>query len=163
MLDGTAGKVVEAAGTYSLNPFGATDMSFEYQFNVTAGVVEHLSGASFKGYMTDVVQVTGVGPLGVAGTVAADGVDRTTSGTVVKWNYTSTGVGPGGSSYMLIVNTNVTDFGPGSLGLLDGGSAQFTGFAPAPEPASMILFLGTLAGLAAWSIHRRFKVQRAAF
>jgi hypothetical protein len=171
MLDGTAGTVAQSAGYYSLNPFGAKDMSFEYQFSVTSGIVEHLSGASFLGYKTDVVQAIGAGPLGVAGTGGADSVTRTISGgNVVTWNYTTTGIGPGGVSYTLIVNTDATMLGLGSLGLLDGGSAQFAGFSPAadpapdpaPEPASMILFLGTLAGLGGGAVYRRFRFRRGA-
>jgi hypothetical protein len=161
MLDGTSGTVVESVGNYSQNPFGAKDMSFEYQFNVSSGVVEHISGASFSGFQTDVAQVMGTGPLGLAGNVGIDHASRTAPpGRVVEWNYSANGVGPGGISYILMVNTDALDFGTGTLGLLDGGGAQFLGYAPAsptPEPASFILFGGTLIGVVCGAICRRSK------
>ena len=56
------GFVEEVVGTSAFNPYGASALTFEYQFKVTGGVagdIAFLTGANFQGVSTDVSQYAG--------------------------------------------------------------------------------------------------------
>src|SRR5207249_3312171 len=85
--------------------------------------------------------------------------DRTVVGNVVGFSYNppvSANIQPGQTSYVLVIGTDATNFGPGNASVIDGGVTTVASFAPVgpaaavPEPASLLLFGGglvTLAGL----------------
>ena len=55
---------------------------------------------------------------------------------------------------MLIIKTDAQSFGAGNISLLDSGTANVAGYAPNPEPASLVLFGSCFAGLCGMSLLR---------
>lgn len=143
--DGTSGTVAEIVIADSANPFGAGDITFIYQVQVTAGPgIEHLTGFDYAGFATD-VQSGGAGSGGsiIAGGVAPFDVNRAATGSVVSFNFIAPGVTPilpGSWSEALIIATDATTYKPGTIGIIDGSAAGLLGYAPAvPEPATLSL------------------------
>jgi hypothetical protein len=109
--------------------------------------------------VTDVQQAAGSGPFGV-GTDASFNVTRSADGSAVGFNFNPEAA-PGTTSFALVINTNAPGFTTGTIGMIDGGGQTLPGFAPAPEPASMILFSTTFACLGGGALIRRFKSRKA--
>jgi hypothetical protein len=145
------------------NPFGLVGaLDFAIQVQVTGGGLDgdthRVSTDSFRGFLTDVSQlVIGAGNLYfVPGGKAALTADRPTAG-VVGFNMDTMFVGD--VSNLLIVQTNALSYTAGKIHVIDGGTADISGFAPisTPEPASIVLF-GTFLGMAGCRVvYRRFK------
>lgn len=155
LSSGTVEELVVADG---LNPFGAGDLSFIYQVDVAGGDVGRLTGSDFKGWLTDVAVSPGILPLD-PGAFIPSTADRTADGSVVGFNF-ATHLVTGQESLALIIRTNATLFGAGSIGVIDGGGTTLVGFAPSPEPAFAGLMLGGLfaAGL---FLTRRFRASQS--
>jgi hypothetical protein len=160
---GDAGTVAESVGQFSANPFGANDMTFLYQFNVTSGVIQTITGADFSGFSLDVATSPGTLPLGL-GTVAPVSASLDAAGRVVSFYFGTTGVLPGQMSYTLVVNTNATNYTNGVLSLQDGGAGSFPGFQPAaaPEFGSASLMGLMLVGFGGIYGLRRFRMPAMA-
>ena len=157
-IDGDSGQVGASVGTWSLNPFGANDLTFVYQVFVNTGDVARVTGSNFSGFSLDVEQA----PFG-SSTNAAVTADLNTLG-VVGFNFTpplSNELTAGQETYLLIVNTNATAFNPGIISVIDGATATVDGFetttAATPEPSTLSL-LGT--GLLAVGAGLRRKMRR---
>ena len=152
------GTVRELVVADTLNPFGSGDLTFIYQVSDATGDVGRLTGSSFAGWLTDVSVFTGHPPL-VAGSASPITIDRTIgAGDVVGFNF-SPKLFPGDTSLALLIRTNATTFGAGSIGVIDGGGTTLVGFAPAPEPAYAGLLLGGLFGLGLL-VARRFQAKQ---
>ncbi len=141
LATGTVREIVVAdAG----NPFGAGKRSFVYQFRDTTGDVGRITGSFFT-----------------SGTAMPSTIDRSGAGDVVGFNFIPPVTPDGGSSdtsFELIIRTNATNFGPGSIGIIDGGGQTLAGFAPTPttavpEPAPIVLLGLGAAGM--WTYGRK--------
>ena len=152
--------------------------------NIGSDIVEHVTASSFANVVADVgVQIIqpgcialGVNPTCVisdAGAVltpftpAAGGVQTGPTavhrsggiGSVVSFDF-GTALNPGDVSDLLVIETNATTFGSGTLGFIDGSGASGTGFAPTPEPRLAGLAAMGLLGVVAFFVRRR-KAQTA--
>jgi len=141
---GTTGEVLELVVADNTNPYGAGDMSFIYQVQITGGghpAVVTLSGYDYTGWQTDVQAGCEVGDalLPCAGSTMPVNVTRTADGSSVNFNFTPE-LGAGMWSYSLIIATDATSIVPGSIGVQDGGGTTANGYAPGvPEPATLSL------------------------
>jgi hypothetical protein len=145
-----SGKVEEWVGNFTGNPLKG--LTFVYQFTVSGGVIEHISGSSFSGFLVDVgdsktCDFASGSCLAATGNKGPVSANRTGDGAVVEFNFLPE-VTKGDRSFELLVNTNATAYIPGSIGLIDGGGQTLDGFAPAPEPGTLTLFGSGLIGLA---------------
>ena len=161
---GDVGTVEEViANNWTNNPFGASDLTFVYQITVTSGNIDRLTTESFAvpGISIDVAQSS----QGLFGppypTTQATSASLTSDGTTLGFGFPlPDGLKPGNNSYLLIVNTNLTNYEPGVFSLQDGQTQNFQGFVPSatPEPSTLSL-LGT--GLLAVGAGLRRKMRRA--
>ena len=61
---------------------------------------------------------------------------------------------PGNSSNTVVIRTNATQFGPGTINFIDSATANVVGFGPlVPEPQSLLLLAAGIPFLAG----RRFR------
>jgi hypothetical protein len=149
------------SGTYMESVYREStgSLSFVYQLaNTGPDPLERMTGSAYGGFTTDVSFVAGSGsrdPLFA---------DRTsTPGDAVGFHYTDgDNILPGERSDLLIVRTDATFFGGGTITFQDGGVAEVAGLAPAPapEPASLTLALVGLPGVGLY-LWRRRRTRRA--
>jgi hypothetical protein len=143
------------------NPFGAGFLTFVYQVTLTSGTtatgaeqtLERVTASSMGTFSTDVANSA------VLTQISAATADRTANGTVVGFNFIppGTAIPIGGTSALLIINTNAPLFVPGTLTVQDGLTANMRGFSPTltPEPSSLaIAGLGAL-GFVGYGLRRR--------
>ena len=153
--------------------------------NIGTDIIEHVTTSSFANVTTDVgVQIPqlgcaalGVNPTCVISDLGAimtpftpgvgglqqvpDAVHRSGGvGSVISFDFTATSMNPGDVSDLLVIETNATAFGSGTLGFIDGSGASGTGFAPTPEPRLAGLAAMGLLGVVAFFVRRR-KAQTA--
>jgi len=157
LATGTAREIVVAdAGNAGL-------LSFAYQFRVATGDVGRITGSSFALFLTDVGVNLPIAPFFTSGTAMPSTIDRSSGvGDVIGFNFippVTPDSGSADTSFDLIIRTNATTFGAGSIGIIDGGGQTLTGFAPTgpstqvPEPASIVLLGLGAAGM--WGFGRK--------
>jgi hypothetical protein len=149
------GFVREMVGHYN----GSANLAFLYQFSVTPGGIGGVSRLAVSNYGTF---LTSVFQSALGGTRQQNSVDRSVSGAVIGANYDPEV--SGSTVFALLIDTNAPNFQPGSIGLLDAGTADIAGFAPTvntPEPASMMIFSASLLGLGGINLSRRFRARKA--
>jgi hypothetical protein len=157
------GSVTEWVVADSTNPFGAGDLDFIYQVtSLTVGDASKLTLSNYSSLTTFVGD--GVGATcavctgDVAGTVAPSGSVINNGAGGVSFNY-PTVISPGGSSYLMYIQTSASAYVAGNIAVIDNTTANLSGFAAAPEPGSVGLLLGGLFGLGLF-VTRRFRAQK---
>lgn len=133
-------------------PEDGMNLNFYYQFSNNGGEDDTLSAISrmtaggFGDWATDVSQSsTSFGDF-VAGTVAANTVDRGGTG-VVGFNFTPGGVMPGESTNVMEIRTSATDYTSNWMAVIDGTAGFGPAFAPTaaiPEPETYAMMLAGL-------------------
>ena len=117
-----------------------------------------ITSSSFASFLTDVGLNLPLAPFFSRGTATPQITTRSPgNGDVVGFDFIPSIVPDGGStdtSVALIIRTDAHALAVGSIGVIDGGGATLFGFAPIPEPASLVLVsLGT-AGIFAYGRKR---------
>jgi hypothetical protein len=136
---------------------GTGDLDFIYQLAETTGTSEQVSVQNFSSVTTDVGYLTS--GYGAAGTLAPGSITNVPGG-VIDFNFDPAGVGPGKTTYDLVVKTNATSYIPGMIEIQDGSQAFVVGYGPTPEPGSVGLLLGGLFGLGLIAT-RKFRAQQS--
>jgi hypothetical protein len=148
------------------NPFGMNALTFVLQVslggvppNSVGQVIERVTNSVFGSFLTDVMYF-----VSAAGQVTPGSADRSGTGQVVGFNFTSPNpnILPGQSSALLIINTNATGFTAGTLTVQDGLTANLLGYAPVPENgagSAVLLLVGV--GSLVFANRRLLKGSRA--
>jgi len=148
-------------GTYSAEVYADPDNTFcagclDFFVTVTSSAasvddIERITLASFGTFDTNVGYSTGTGS--VSGGVVPSTVDRSSSGSIVGFNFNEpVGVAPGDETMVLEIQTNALNFMTGTMSIIDSSVASVNIFEPSavtPEAGSLSL---TLLGAALLSI-----------
>jgi hypothetical protein len=131
-------------------------LDFVYQFeDLTIDAITSMAVTDYTGFVTNVGTNTSNLFLPPGGTDVPADISRSSSGDTITFDFapnTPSGVGNGVETLELVVKTNATSFGPGSINFIGGGIASVAGLAPTvvtptPEPSSAALLAsGLLAG-----------------
>jgi hypothetical protein len=174
------GSFLEIAALDNTNPYGAGDISFLYQFQVTSGDAVSLSGGDFGSFSTSVEAGCEVGDslLACTGSKLPTNVTRTADGEVVNFEF-SPAVTTGTWTASLIIATNATAFLPGSMTIQDDGAFAAAGYAPCtpgggcvpnvpggslssvPEPSTWAMMVLGFVGLGFVAFRRSHKTMVA--
>jgi hypothetical protein len=175
----TTGSIAFVAPTYTgtlvssvynndiTNPFGLAGLTFTYLLHNNASSAHELhrfTVSSFANFGTD-VSYSSVAAPGIPPTF----IDRGLPGDVVGFNYptpvpqflpSNGSIGPGGTSSLMVIQTDAVNFTPTLASVIDGSVTMVASLAPAPiipEPGSIVLAGMSVLGLAAvcWRRRRR--------
>jgi len=142
-------------------------IDFLYQV-VNAGPddINRITSSSYSGFTVDASAMSGTNANTATGTSVFDTAATEKAATTGSRTGPNPGndatvgfdlaqVNQGEASVVLVIRTNAQAFGAGLLGLSDGSTTTIAGFAPTPEPASMVLLGGCFAGLGGFRAWRR--------
>jgi hypothetical protein len=151
------GTVREVVATDVTNPHGGLD--FIYQVTLATGRdVAHLTVSDFSNWIVDAfqtpVQLAAPNPF-FAGITAASSAANSFGNVSFNFQPAITSNPTTSPSYVLIIKTDAPSFKRGNIALQDGGNANVDGFAPSPEPASLVLLGSCFAGLCGVGLMRR--------
>jgi hypothetical protein len=150
-------------GTYSAwvisgdssNAWGGLD--FIIQVNRTSGDIGRITTSPFDSFLVDAGVTTTLNGVASPGSVIPVNQDRNTS-NVIGFNFDPT-ILSGGTEY-LVIKTNANGWQPGSISIIDSGTANVVGFAPVagPAPASLWGGAGLLGLMGIFAMRRRMQM-----
>jgi len=157
-----AQSVTVGTGTYSAwvvsgdsqNAWGGLD--FIIQVNQLTGDIGRVTTSPFDSFLVDAGVTTKLNGVS-AGTVVPATQDRVTS-NVIGFNFVPS-ITTGGTEY-LVIQTNANGWQPGSISIIDSGTANVVGFAPVagPAPASLWGGAGLLGLMGIFAMRRRMQM-----
>jgi hypothetical protein len=130
---------------------GTLDFAYQVTNNASStDLIDTLSMASFGGFATDVDYLNAAGDNAPSLATRPGG-----TGNVVNFDFFPNDIVAGDTSDVLLIETNATNFNPGTLSLIDSGVAKVAAFEPTgtpsmPEPSSLLMIGSGLAGLMAF-------------
>jgi len=129
---------------------------------VTGEMLSRLTVLPFSGTVTD----TGYTPnTGSPGDVAPSNSGVEPGGNAVFFDFLTSGgdgdLAVGMTTDLLIVKTSATSFGPGTIGVIDGGTQNEPGFGVAPLPSTATAGFSLLSGLAVFGFAFRKRLSIA--
>lgn len=150
-------------GTYSAwvvsgdssNAWGGLD--FIIQVNQLTGDIGRVTTSPFDSFLVDAGTTTTLNGVASPGSIVPLTQDRTTS-NVIGFNFVPSITG-GGTEY-LVIQTNANGWQPGSISIIDSGTANVVGFAPVagPAPASLWGGAGLLGLMGIFAMRRRMQM-----
>jgi hypothetical protein len=138
------GTLVEAV----VSEQGTSTLDFYYAIVNDGGSrqgITTVASSSFTGLLTDVDSLADSG-----GDVGSTSATRDFSGGIVQFNFANS-VLPGQASNFVFIKTDSSTFGAGTVVLMSNdGMASVKGFAPVPEPTSILLLGVGVLVLVVW-------------
>jgi hypothetical protein len=142
----------------SSNPWGTDKLTFVYQLTLSDELTDaatRFTVSSFSGFHTDVSYDNSASPTSI---LPIDFTRSTGVGAVAGFDFGVTGISPGQTSALLIVQTDAIDYKLTLAGVIDGSVASPHSFAPLavpniPEPGSSFILMAGISTLLA--LHRR--------
>lgn len=154
---------IVGTGTYSAwvlsgdsqNSFHGLD--FIIQVNRTSGDIGRVTTSPFDSFLVDAGVATTLNGVASPGSVIPINQDRNTS-NVIGFNFDPS-ILSGGTEY-LVIQTNAGGWQPGSISIIDSGTANVVGFAPiaGPAPASLWGGAGLLGLMGIFAMRRRMQM-----
>jgi hypothetical protein len=122
----------------SSNPYGGLTFTFEMSNDSTStDDIVRLTLGSFGGWLVD----AGYNPSNPSGGLAPGAITRSPNGQVVGFDFQAPSLAPGGTSALLVLQTDAPGFTPAIASFIDASTAMATTVAPVPEPSVLVLIL----------------------
>jgi hypothetical protein len=144
------------------NVFCAGCFDFLIQVSVETGDIGRVTTSDFSGFQTSVgywsgYWLTSLVQNGYPPEVNATSIERSSDGGIIGFSFSPGDVTTGKATYLMVIETNATNYKPGALQFINGGVAYEQGFAPAvPDGGMTLMLLGSaLVGLG--TLRRRFR------
>jgi hypothetical protein len=145
-IDGTL--VSEVVSGDTSNPFGPGALTFTYKLTMAGSSTDDVTRVTVSSYGTTTTDVT-YNPAG--GGVAPSDFSRSSSGSVLRFNWDALAIPPASAGALIVVQTNATSWDDTTAAVIDGTSVNVPSLAPMaiPEPGAAAMALVGAGGLLA--------------